>query len=127
MGEERTLRILLVEDHADTAMLLVRLLQRAKHAVKTALDLASAEAIAGQEPFDLVISDLRLPDGSGLDLMRSLKERYQLRGIAMTGCGMEEDIQLSKEAGFVEHLTKPIDFKQLLEKIAGLAAESRTV
>jgi DNA-binding response OmpR family regulator len=123
MGEERVLKILLVEDHADTALLLARLLQRAKHAVKTALDLASAEEMAGKEPFDLVISDLRLPDGSGLDLMRSLKERYQLRGIAMTGCGMDEDIRLSKEAGFVEHLTKPIDIQQLMEKIAGLAAQ----
>jgi DNA-binding response OmpR family regulator len=122
MGEERALRILLVEDHADTAMLLARLLQRAKHAVKTALDRASAEEIAGKEPFDLVISDLRLPDGSGLDLMRNLKERYQLRGIAMTGCGMDEDIRLSKEAGFEEHLIKPIDFKQLIDKIAGLSA-----
>src|SRR6185295_11609705 len=104
MSEERALKILLVEDHADTAMLLARLLQKAKHSVKTALNLTSAEEIAGKEPFDLVISDLRLPDGSGLDLMRSLKERYQLKGIAMTGYGMEEDIQLCKEAGFVEHL-----------------------
>jgi CheY-like chemotaxis protein len=60
-----------------------------------------------------VVSDLGLPDGSGLDLMRALSSRYGLRGIALSGYGMEEDIQKSREAGFQKHVTKPVSLQAL--------------
>ncbi len=64
--------------------------------------------------FDLVISDIGLPDGSGLELMRRVKEsRGPIPAIALTGYGMEEDIQRSRAAGFTAHMTKPIDFMKL--------------
>lgn len=71
--------------------------------------LAAAEA----QPFDLVLSDLGLPDGNGLELMARLRERYGLSGIAVTGYGMEDDVRRSSEAGFVDHLVKPITFARL--------------
>jgi CheY-like chemotaxis protein len=75
--------------------------------------MAAAEA----SRFDLVLSDLGLPDGSGLDLMRHLRDRYGLAGIALTGYGMEEDIRRGREAGFVDHLVKPITFQKLADAI----------
>ncbi len=60
-------------------------------------------------PFDLLLSDIELPDGLGLTLMRELRDRGGLRGIAMSGFGAEEDLELSREAGFLDHLIKPIE------------------
>jgi len=115
----RPLRILLVEDHADTAEALAELLGVLGHEVTVALTvaagLAAAEEIQGREPqgIDLVVSDLGLPDGSGLDLMRELALRYGLHGIALSGYGMEEDLRRGQEAGFERHLTKPVNFEAL--------------
>ena len=64
-------------------------------------------------PSALSRRDLGLPDGTGTDLMRELRETHGLRGIALSGYGMEEDIARAREAGFVSHLTKPVDFQQL--------------
>ena len=61
----------------------------------------------------MVISDIGLPDGSGIELMQTLKETYGLRGIAVTGYGMQEDMRQAYEAGFVQHLTKSVEFAQL--------------
>jgi PAS domain S-box-containing protein len=113
----RRLRILLVEDHEDTRRSMVRLLGR-HHTVREAGNISAARAAddrAAQinEPFDLVISDLGLPDGSGLDLMRQLRDQYQLKGICLSGFGMEDDLARSADAGFSHHLTKPIDLRQL--------------
>jgi DNA-binding response OmpR family regulator len=55
-----------------------------------------------------VVSDIGLPDGSGLDLMRELGQRWGLRGIALSGYGTEDDVRRSREAGFLQHLTKPV-------------------
>ncbi|HEV2293534.1 MAG TPA: ATP-binding protein [Tepidisphaeraceae bacterium] len=98
----RRMRILLVEDQEDTARIMTRLLRHMDHDVLAAADVASALAAASdaQGQFDLVISDLGLPDGSGLDLMRELRQQYGLRGIALSGYGMEEDLQRSRDAGF---------------------------
>ncbi|MFP5286118.1 MAG: response regulator, partial [Thermoanaerobaculia bacterium] len=116
------LRLLLVEDHADTAAAMADLLRALGHEVTVAgsvgAALGAAEARGGR--FDLVVSDLGLPDGSGLDLMRELSGRYGLKGIALSGYGMEEDVQRSREAGFSKHLTKPVDLQAF--KAAILAA-----
>jgi CheY-like chemotaxis protein len=75
---------------------------------------------------DLLISDVELPDGTGLELMRALTERG-VTGIAMSGFGSEEDIRQSQEYGFAAHLIKPIDFRQLEETIQRVAVKSRHV
>ena len=120
-GGSRPLRLLVVEDHADTARVLTRHLSRAGFAVITAGDVASATATAEREPFDLLISDLGLPDGSGCEIMRHIRAHRPVPGIAMSGFGMEEDIQRSREAGFAEHLVKPIEVPQLLAAIRRVA------
>jgi len=108
----RSLRILLVEDHDDTRRSMTRLLGRS-HVVRDANSVSSALRVAAGESFDVVISDLGLPDGSGLDLMRQLRERYNLQGICLSGFGMEDDIARSADAGFRHHLTKPVDLRKL--------------
>ncbi|HSS77246.1 MAG TPA: PAS domain-containing protein [Thermoanaerobaculia bacterium] len=116
---EPSLHILLVEDHEDTAGAMTDLLRLMGHEVTVAASVAAALAAAGASrdgvgrPLDLVVSDLGLPDGSGQDLMRELTQRYGLRGIALSGYGMEEDVRRSHEAGFLRHLTKPVDLQML--------------
>jgi PAS domain S-box-containing protein len=112
-GAIAPLRVLLVEDHADTAKVLARLLIKSGHTVRTAGTAAAALALAGQYPFDLVISDLGLPDMPGHDLMRELRAGHRMPAIAMSGFGMEADVRNSELAGFGEHLVKPVTFAQL--------------
>jgi signal transduction histidine kinase len=107
------LRLLVVEDHYDTAQALSRLLRKSGYQVKTAGDAKSALQLAGAEKFNLLISDLGLPDSTGYDLMRELQQKHGLRGIAMSGFGMEDDLKKSRDAGFAEHLVKPISLAQL--------------
>jgi CheY-like chemotaxis protein len=107
------LRILLVDDHLDTALAMRKLLERLGYRITIANTLADALNSYHEQPVDLVISDIGLPDGSGLELMRRLKEQGSVPGIALSGFGMEEDVRKSKEAGFYEHLTKPVNFQRL--------------
>jgi CheY-like chemotaxis protein len=116
-------RVLLVEDHVDTARLLARLLGRSGHAVQTATSVAMAlELAASAGPFDVVVSDVGLPDATGYELMRQVHDLYGLKGIALTGYGMEDDLRQSRAAGFVEHLTKPVDLRELEQAIQRVAA-----
>lgn len=114
--------VLLVEDHADTAEALTILLENSGYRVIHAGSMADALAAAIQadgehDVFDLVLSDLGLPDGHGFELMRVLSRRHGIPGIALSGYGMEEDIRGSLEAGFARHLTKPVEFQTLLGTI----------
>ena len=118
----QVLRILLVENHDDTRMAIERLLRNLKHEVRSAGSAQEALELATQHEFDLVLSDLGLPDQNGLELMSKLRDRFGLRGIAVTGYGMKEDIERSREAGFVYHLIKPIDPNQLGELVRKVAA-----
>ena len=118
----RGLSILLVEDHEDTLRVLARLLERLGHAVLTARSVGEALELAARERFDLLVSDIGLPDGSGLDVMRAVRGRHGLRGIALSGFGRDADILRSREAGFEDHLTKPVDFRALQEKIESAAS-----
>jgi PAS domain S-box-containing protein len=118
----RALKILLVEDDGPTLRVMTRLLGKPPYVVRAANTLALALEIAGAEDFDLIISDIGLPDGSGLELMRQIRDRYASRGIALSGYGMEEDIRKSREAGFVAHLTKPVDFQKLQVTIEQVAS-----
>jgi CheY-like chemotaxis protein len=121
-GPPAPLRILLVDDHADTLRAMSRLLRQLEHRVVTADCVSSALSAAECEDFDLLISDLGLPDGTGTGLLRELLKRRPVKGIALTGYGMESDVQRTREAGFFAHLTKPIDFDQLQEAIRQGAA-----
>jgi len=106
-------RILLVEDHQPTAQTLNQLLTRRKYEVVVANCLAEARECANRDDFDLLISDIGLPDGNGCELMNELRDRPNFIGIALTGYGMEEDIKRSQEAGFVLQLTKPVSVQAL--------------
>ncbi len=110
--------ILLVEDHEPTRTSLTQLLLRRNYRVSAAASLAEARALARKEKFDLLVSDIGLPDGSGFDLMRELREHHGLKGVALTGYGMEEDVRRSYDAGFVTHLTKPVRMESLDEALA---------
>ena len=112
-SERQSMRILLVEDHEDTNKSLTSLLRRRGYYVQSAMSLQSALELSAKEQFDVLISDLGLPDGSGIELMQKLNSDRPLIGIALTGFGMEEDIRKSREAGFKHHLVKPIDLTKL--------------
>jgi PAS domain S-box-containing protein len=115
---ERRLRILLVEDHGDTAEMMMSVLQLHGHDVKMAGDVAAALRLVEEAGFDLLISDLGLPDGSGLDLMHALRSRGKaLPAIALSGYGQDKDIEQSRAAGFAMHLVKPADVDHLLQAI----------
>ena len=107
------LHILLVEDHADTAEAMADLLSLMGHRVTAAGTVAQALETARRERFDLVLSDLGLPDGSGLDVMREISRGDRIPGIALSGYGMEDDVRRSHEAGFSKHLTKPVSLQAL--------------
>jgi PAS domain S-box-containing protein len=107
------IRILLVEDHVPTCTALTQLLLRRKFKVSTATSIAEARHLVNQESFNLLISDIGLPDGTGYELMEELRKRFKLKGIALTGYGMEQDVARSKQAGFMAHLTKPVRIDSL--------------
>ena len=123
-GDGRSLRILMVDDHEDTARALSRLLERLGHRVRTAGSVAAAVTAADAERFDLLVSDIGLPDGSGLDVIRRVSRMYPVRGIALSGFGMDEDVRRSREAGFFSHITKPINFQTLQDAIRDVMAEA---
>jgi PAS domain S-box-containing protein len=115
------LTILLVEDHAPTLRILSRLLTQLGHRVTGVSTAAAATSAASQDRYDMLICDLGLPDGSGLDVMRRLRDRYAGRAVALTGYGMDSDVAASLQAGFSVHLTKPVDLQRLQSTIADLA------
>lgn len=116
------LRVLVVEDHEPTLRAMTKLLDTLGHRVTGVASVASALASAKQDHFDLLLSDLGLPDGSGLDLMRQLLPQYAGKSIALTGYGMEQDIRDSRDGGFSAHLIKPVDLRQLEQAILELGA-----
>lgn len=116
----RSVRLLLVEDHADTSRVLSIHLRRAGYDVTVAGNVATALNLAREQNFDILVSDLGLPDQTGFELMRQLQEIRPTPGIAMSGYGMVEDVRKSKASGFSEHLVKPISVPRLEEAIRRL-------
>lgn len=96
------------------------MLERRGYQITLAHSAEQALEKAHQEHFDLLISDIGLPDRSGYELMRELGASKGLRGIALSGFGMEHDVSKARQAGFSEHLTKPINFDRLEEAIQNL-------
>ena len=117
MVERRPLRILLVEDDADSRSALVRLLNMTGHEALAAASAAEALRLAGSQRCDLVVSDVGLPDRSGLELMRELVSLYAIPGIAVSGYTDAADVKECERAGFSRHLKKPVDFQKLLETV----------
>ena len=116
--KQSSARILLVEDHGDTAKALVKLLHLSGYDVLCAQTLSAALQACDENEFDLLISDVGLPDGTGYDLMRQVLARHRTsRGIAVSGYGSESDIHESLRAGVSEHLTKPVAFDTLRDAI----------
>jgi signal transduction histidine kinase/ActR/RegA family two-component response regulator len=123
-GHSNPVRILLVEDHNDTGRAIAKWLRTFECQVDRAECAAAAMHLFSHHHFDLVISDLGLPDESGLDLMRRFRAlRPDLPGICISGFGMERDIEKCRDAGFRAHLTKPIDPHRLRSTIATLLGD----
>jgi signal transduction histidine kinase/CheY-like chemotaxis protein len=112
-------RVLVVDDHEDTCTGMKMMLQRRGYDITVAHTADQALEKAQEQEFDLLISDIGLPDRSGYELMRELSGKG-LRGIALSGFGSELDISKAHDAGFAEHLTKPINFDKLEEAIRNL-------
>jgi CheY-like chemotaxis protein len=115
MVQRPSLCILLVEDDRDSLAALARLLTLSGHRPLAAATAAEALRLAAKEKCDVVVSDVGLPDRSGLDLMRELSAQYRLPGIAVSGYTEPADVKECERAGFARHLNKPLDFQQLLD------------
>ena len=113
-------RLLVVDDHYDTCIGMKMMLERRGYRVTLAHTADQALEKANEAEFDLLISDIGLPDRSGYELMQELRTSKALRGIALSGFGMENDISRARAAGFSEHLTKPINFERLEQTIHSL-------
>ena len=116
------LRLIVVEDHADTAEGLKKFLKAVGYQVFVATDMASALTLASSVEFDLLLSDLGLPDGTGWDLLKQLNAERHIRAIAFSAHNLPEDLKRSAEAGFVEHLPKPLSPDKLCAAIERVAA-----
>jgi CheY-like chemotaxis protein len=108
---------LIVEDHSDTAGAMKAALEDRKEDVRVAGDIGSAVAQHRERPADLLITDIGLPDGDGIALLAVLGQIHPLRGIVVSGYGMEADVRRSHDAGFAAHLTKPFNVTRLEEAI----------
>ena len=119
--KRKSFRLLLVEDHEDTNISLTRMLRRRGYEVHPAHDVRTALDLAAANDFDVLVSDIGLPDGTGTDLFRTLRAQRQIFGIALSGYGMEEDICRSRDVGFSHHLVKPVDLNKLDFLLQGMS------
>lgn len=113
----RGYHLLVVDDHPDTCVGMKMMLERRGYTITVAHSADQAMERAREKQFDLVISDIGLPDRSGYELMRELRAHNGLPGIALSGFGADQDVTNARDAGFAEHLTKPINFERLEEAI----------
>src|SRR3984893_12037742 len=123
----KSLRILLVEDHGDTLRTLSRLLSYFGHKISVADSTRSALSFVDSKEFDVVLSDIGLPDGSGYDVIAEAKRKQPVKGVALTAFGTDDDIRRGKEAGFDFHLTKPVDFHELRTVLGQIAPKERSL
>src|SRR4051812_14846542 len=112
------MQVLFVEDHTDTRAVLSMLLNRCGCQMVTAKNMHEAQQRLEEMPFDVLISDLTLPDGDGTDLVRFAKERRPIKAIALTGRTSDDERSAGLAAGFDHYLTKPIDMHELRQTIA---------
>jgi PAS domain S-box-containing protein len=120
------LAILLIEDHVDTAEVMAQLIRGIGHDVTVVGRVDDALAATQSATYDLIVSDVGLPDGTGLDLIKAFREHSDVPAVALTGFGTDEDVRRCLAAGFTSHLTKPVNFnqlEQLIESAANLKAQ----
>ena len=110
-------RVLLIEDHNSSREALATMLRRRHRVVETVASIEGARTAVQTKPFDLVVSDLSIPDGSGNDLMAELQTLFGLKGIALSGYDRDDDIVLSRKPVFIAHLTKPVSIDLLHREI----------
>jgi DNA-binding response OmpR family regulator len=125
MGASMGLRILFVEDHGDSRRTLSRLLRYFHHTVVSAPDYQTACSILRQARFDVLLSDIRLPDGDGCDLVRQAKSKQSLVAIALTALGSVRDKERGFSCGFDHYLVKPLDVRGLCTILEGIVVQSR--
>lgn len=115
---ERTVRVLLIEDDPDSREMLAMFLSHYGYGVEAVSSLTAGVTRLG-EPWDIILSDIGLPDGSGLEVARRAQRlsRRPRRLIALTGYGSSDDIQASRQAGFDDHVVKPVDLENLLRTL----------
>ena len=123
-GEQSKRCILVVDDHDDTLRSMKLLLTRLGYEVLAAENMTDAIRIAEEQHFDILLSDIGLPDGSGLELLKRIRAVRNVPALALSGFGMDEDIDRSCEAGFSDHLTKPVSIDRLQAAISQLEAEA---
>jgi CheY-like chemotaxis protein len=116
------LRILIVEDHGDTRRTLSRLLSYFGHEISVADSRQSAMQMIAAKKFDVLLSDIALPDGSGYEVVAEAKQQQGVKTVALTGFDRDEDIRRGKEAGFDFYLTKPVDFAELRTVLGQISA-----
>jgi two-component system CheB/CheR fusion protein len=121
---DNTAQILVIEDHRDIAFLLKIVLERNGYSVRVALTVQSAECFFAEQPFDLIISDIMLPDGTGWELLPRLRELRPVRAIAISALASSEDVARSLRAGFLRHLTKPVSSAELYLTVSEVLAGS---
>lgn len=106
-------RLLLIEDHSDTARALVRLLENRGYTIESVPNVAVGLEATARGDFDLLLCDLGLPDGTGIDFIEKVRETDKTPAIALTGFGMQQDVERAQNAGFNAHLTKPVNLQKL--------------
>jgi PAS domain S-box-containing protein len=107
------INLLLVEDHAETARALTRLLQNRGYKIESVATIAAGLEAIDRGNYDLLICDLGLPDGTGIELIEKVRKTHKTPAIALTGFGMQEDVDRAQRAGFDVHLTKPVNLQKL--------------
>jgi two-component system CheB/CheR fusion protein len=107
-------RILLVEDHADTARVFAMLLSQDGFEVTVAGTLADGMSVCENASFDLLICDVRLPDGDGIGLLEQVRRHCRdIAGIVVTGFDDAGQRSAAQDAGFLEYLIKPLTYGEL--------------
>jgi len=122
-GVTPSLRVFVVEDHAETARGLAMYLRSIGHEVHVALDVRSARQLSTEIDYDILLCDIGLPDGNGWDLLEELTARRPIKAIAMSGYNTDSDRARSKVAGFAEHLPKPLTPDELDEAFTRAMAD----
>jgi PAS domain S-box-containing protein len=120
-----SLKVLMIEDHEDTAIVMAHMLKDMGHTVIPADSVASAVDVLTREKFDLILSDVGLPDGNGVSLIHAVRAFCDTPAIALTGYGMREDVERCLKAGFNKHVTKPVTFETLQRIIAEVCGNKK--
>ena len=123
MKNNTPLKFFVVENHQDTLDAIKMFLEAQGHAVEVAPDMKSALKLAPKTKFDVMISDIGLPDGDGWELLKQLREQMPIKAIAMSGYGMRADLAKSAAAGYAAHLIKPFGPPELESALKKVLAE----